>query len=348
MKIKKKFLAFLVITSLLAGSCGMQNTEVSTRVFIDSCGREVTIPTKINTIAATGAMPQMVLLPLASDMFCGLASDWSSDAELYISQEILSLPVYGQIFGGKGDVNLETIISLAPDLLIDIGEKKEGIEEDLDLLQMQTDIPTVHIDSSLTGMAQTYRMLGDLLGKDEKAEELAVYCTNILSRTEEMMFSIGDTGKKSVVYCLGDKGLNIIAKGSYHAELLDMLCKNEAVLENPIPSGMGNEIDMEQLLLWNPDFIIFAPNSVYDAVGNNSVWTQLSAIKNANYVEVPQGPYNWMGMPPSVNRYMGMIWLTSVLYPEITPYSLYDEAERYYQLFYNCDLTTEMFNNLVK
>lgn len=348
MKIKKKILILLLLASLLAGSCGTQNTTGSTRVFTDSSGREVTIPVEIETIAATGAMPQMVLLPIASDMFCGLASDWSSNAELFIGEEILALPVYGQIFGGKGDVNLETIINLNPDLLIDIGETKEGIAEDLDLLQSQTGIPVVHIDTSLAGMAETYTMLGTLLGRTEKAEELAAYCDNILSKTEGMLSAMSEDEKRNVVYCLGDKGLNVIAKGSYHAELLDMLCDNKAVLDNPVSSGMGNEIDMEQLLLWNPDFIIFAPNSIYSNVAKDPLWAQLSAIKNGNYVEVPQGPYNWMGMPPSVNRYMGMIWLSSVLYPDNSPYDLYEETAKYYKLFYNCDLTQELFNTLVK
>lgn len=348
MKMQKKILLLLLVISVFAGGCGAQGADVQTRTFTDSCGREVLIPSKITTVAATGAMPQMILLPIASDMFCGLASDWSSDAELYLSQEVLSLPVYGQIFGGKGDVNLETIIALQPDLLIDIGETKEGIEEDLDALQEQTGIPTVHIDASLTGMADTYRLLGDLLNRTEKAEELSTYCADILLKTEKMRFYVGEAEKKDVIYCLGDKGLNVIAKGSYHAELLDMLSNNVAVLENPVSSGMGNEIDMEQLLLWDPAFIIFAPNSIYSTVATDPIWAQLSAIKNENYVEVPQGPYNWMGMPPSVNRYMGMIWLTTVLYPEDSPFTLYEEAVKYYKLFYDCDLTPEMFNALVK
>ncbi|NCB43041.1 MAG: ABC transporter substrate-binding protein [Clostridia bacterium] len=345
---KKILLTLFVTVALMASACAPQSPKATTRVFTDSCGREVTIPIDIHTVAATGAMPQMVLLPIAGDMFCGLASDWSSEAALYISSDILALPVYGQIFGGKGDVNLETIISLNPDLLIDIGEKKEGIEEDLDKLQEQTGIPIIHIDASLFDMAQAYRMLGDLLGRVQKAEELAVYCDDILDKTQTMLLDIGEAGKKSVVYCLGDKGLNVLAKGSYHAELLDMLCNNSAVLDNPISSGMGNEIDMEQLMLWNPEYIIFAPDSLYDQVESDPLWTQLSAIKNEKYFQTPQGPYNWMGMPPSVNRYMGMVWLSSILYPENSPYKLYDEAKKYYKLFYNCNLTLELFNQLIE
>lgn len=344
---KKKLLLFFVLIALMMSACTTKTPQADTRIFTDSCGREVTIPTEITSIAATGAMPQMVLLPIASDMFCGLASNWSSDAERYISQDILSLPLYGQIFGAKGDVNLETIISLHPDVLVDIGESKPNIEEDLDKLQEQTGIPTVHIDASLLGMSETYRILGDLLDRNEKGEELAAYCEDVLSRAQSLMQDVGETGKKSVVYCLGDKGLNVIAKGSYHAELLDMLCDNAAVLENPISSGMGNEIDMEQLLLWDPEYIIFAPGSVYDEVGNDPLWMQLSAIANGKYIKSPQGPYNWMGMPPSVNRYMGMIWLPTILHPETSTYTLYDEAEKYYALFYDCDLTTEMLDQLI-
>ena len=39
---------------------------------------------------------------------------------------------------------------------------------------------------------------------------------------------------------------------------------------------------MEQLMLWNPDVILFAPDSVYASVGDDPLWQSLTAIQNGN------------------------------------------------------------------
>ena len=76
----------------------------------------------------------------------------------------------------------------------------------------------------------------------------------------------GKATKANLLYISGDKGLNVIAKGSYHAEILDQLSNNLAVVDQPSSKGTGNEVDMEQILKWNPDVILFAPGSdVIDA-----------------------------------------------------------------------------------
>ena len=48
----------------------------------------------------------------------------------------------------------------------------------------------------------------------------------------------------------------------------------------------------------------------------------------------------------SVNRYIGMIWLSELLYPDAFNYDLLAETQRYYQLFYHYDLSEEQFNQL--
>ncbi len=139
----------------------------------------------------------------------------------------------------------------------------------------------------------------------------------------------------------------MLAKDSFHAEIIDQVSNNVAVVDDISSKGTGNPVDMEQILLWNPDVIIFAPGSIYNTVAKDKAWQELSAIKNNRYFEVPSGPYNWMGNPPSVNRYMGMIWITQLLYPEQANYNVYEEAARYYDLFYHTKLTEEQYNNLV-
>ena len=351
----KRLLALVLalVMSLSLFACGQKQQEdktddgtqtESTRVFTDSCGREVTVPADIQKIAVSGPLAQMVVFAIAPDKMVGVANAWDESAKAYFDAKYLELPLLGQLYGGKGELNLETLLAAAPDVVIDVGVPKDSMAEDLDALQEQTGIPFVHIDAYLASMDDTYAMLGDLLAMPNEAQGLADYCRYAYDRAVEIANSVE---KVNLLYITGDEGLNVIAKGSYHAKAIDLLANNLAVVEEPSSKGTGNEVDMEQILNWNPDVILFAPGSIYDTVAENENWQTITAIKNGAYYEVPMGPYNWMGFPPSVQRLLGMMWMTTVLYPDAADYDLYTEVSSYFQLFYHCELTQAQYGALV-
>ena len=349
MKVKKwlaMLLAFVMVLSLAA--CGAQSspqTDDTTRVFTDSVGREVEVPAQIDKVALSGPMAQIVLFALCPDKLVGVSNAWSTEAEQYLDEKYFTMPEIGQLYGGKGELNPETLLQSGAQIVIDVGEPKGSIAEDLDALQEQTGIPFVHITATTETTGDAYRMLGDLLNMKDEAETLAAYCENIYDRTVSIA---GSVEKANVLYVTGDMGQNVIAAGSYHAEILDLLTNNLAVVDEPSSKGTGNEVSMEQILTWDPDVVIFAPESIYDTVADDAAWQSVTAIKNGAYYEVPFVPYNWMGFPPSVQRYLGMMWLSKVLYPDATAeYDLFSDVQEYYKLFYHCDLTQAQYDALV-
>ena len=353
MKKTQRLLALLLalVMTLSLAACGAQsaptedeNTAPETRVFTDSVGREVTVPVQIDQVAVSGPMAQIVLFALCPDKLVGISNAWDESAAQYLDTEYYNLPLLGQLYGGKGELNLETLLESGAQVVIDVGEAKGSIVEDLDALQEQTAIPFVHIDAALATMDETYTLLGDLLGMPDEAKALADYCRSTYDRA----LTIADSVEKAnLLYITGDAGLNVIAQGAYHAEVIDLLSNNLAVVDDPSSKGTGNEVDMEQILNWNPDVILFAPDSIYDTVAGDAAWQGVTAIQNGAYYEVPMGPYNWMGFPPSVQRLLGMLWMAKVLYPEAADFDLYTEAAEYFKLFYHCDLTREQYDALV-
>ena len=353
----KKWIALLLalVMSVSLFACGAQpetndgdnqhtSDEAATRVFTDSCGREVTVPANVEKVAVSGPLAQIVVFAMAPDKLVGIANAWDESAAQFLDTKYYDLPLLGQLYGGKGEMNLETLLAAAPDVVIDVGEPKGSIVEDMDALQEQTGIPFVHIDAYLASMDNTYAMLGDLLAMPNEAQGRADYCRYAYDRAVEIANSVE---KANLLYITGDEGLNVIAKGSYHAEAIDLLANNLAVVEEPSSKGTGNEVDMEQILNWNPDVILFAPGSIYASVGTNENWQTVTAIKNGTYYEVPMGPYNWMGFPPSVQRLLGMTWMAKILYPDAADYDLYTEVSTYFQLFYHCELTQTQYDALV-
>jgi len=318
--------------------------EPETVSFTDSAGRTVEIPSNITRISPSGALAQMFLIAIAPDLLITKAASYSDDAKKYIPAEVLDLPEVGQFYGSE-DINFESIAAIGPEIVIDLGEPKNTIVEDMDSITEKLAIPAIHITAALDSSASAFRTLGQILHREEKGEELAQFCEKILAQTDDILSAVGEN-KVSVLYCLGDAGTNVIAASSFHAEVLDKITNNAAVVDDPSSKGTGNETDLEQIALWNPDAILFAPNSVYMTVAGDPVWSTLDAIKNARYYEVPFGPYNWMGSPPSINRYLSMIWLPTILYPDFASYDMQSEITEYYKLFYNYDLSESDYAEL--
>jgi iron complex transport system substrate-binding protein len=314
------------------------------RVFVDSAGREVELPGKISRIVPSGPLAQMFLLAIAPDMVCAISSAYNPDELAFVPASFAELPVVGQFYGAA-NLNPEEIARIGPDLVIDIGEPKDTIAWDMDNISASVGVPAVHVTATLWSTAQAFRTLGQLLDREAQGEALARFCEKTLASGEAVMERVGER-KKSVLYCLGKAGLNVLAKGSFHTEVLDWMADNRAVVATPTSRGSGNETNLEQLLLWDPEVILFGADSVYAAAAQDPTWRQLGAIRRGDYYEVPRAPANWVGSPPSTNRFLGVLWLGVVLYPEYVGYDLYAETAEYYRLFYGHELSREGFRRI--
>ena len=351
----KRAVSYLLVLCLICafalsgcGSVEASKPSAELREFTDSLGRTVLLPEKIEKLALSGPLTQIYVFPLCPELLAGFSTAFSEDAEKYIPEEYIDLPELGQLYGGKGTMNLEALLAAAPDVVVDVGEPKDGMAEDLDKLTEQTGIPFVHVNATIADSPEAYRALGELIGESTKAEQLAAWCEKTLETVNACMEKVdADNARKNVVYCLGPKGLNVLADGSFHAQIVSLCADNAAVLESPVPHGDGNEIDMEQLILWDPDVILFQHNSVYDEVAGSSTWGELRAVRDGEYYEIPCGPYGWISSPPAVQCYLGMLWLTDTLYPEYTDFDLKAEVMDYYKLFYGYELNDADYAELV-
>lgn len=275
-------------------------------------------------VAVTGLTSQIFIYPLAKENLVAVAEPMPECFDC-------SLPVLGPLHGTRGDMNIEELIKVNPDLVIDIGEAKKGLTEELDDLTKTTGIKFVHIDCSFEKTGDMYRELGKLLHKEKEAEKFAEYCDQTYSKMKSFSKTID---KKKFLYVIGSKGTNVIAKNSYHSDIIDMLTENAAVIETPSGKGTGNTVDMEQIIKWNPDYIVFSPDSIYEKVAQMPEWQTVNAIKNNHYYKVPDIPYNWFGFPPAVNRYIGMYWLCDKLYRNESSFDFAEEYRKYFELFY--------------
>lgn len=334
-------------SAVQAGSSS--NDAAKTVVFKDSAGREVEVPAHIDRVVPSGHTATQVLITVAPDKLVGISQEFTADQTKYlVNLPDTDLPVLGAAFGHKGSLNKEAVAATGAQVLVDTGEYKEGIKEDLDALQEQLGIPCVFIETKLDEWPDAYRRLGELLGVQERAEELASYCQQAYDQVTEVMEDMPASERARVLYCVGPTGTNVLARGSFQSNVVDMLADNVAVVDSPAGSGAGNESNLEQIATWDPEVILFGADSVAAGVLDDPAWQTLTAMQQGSYHKVPNIPYVWLNNPPTVNQILGMQWLSRVLYPERFEGKgdAYDAAKSYYKTFYGYDLTQDEYGQL--
>lgn len=310
------------------------------RTFTDSAGRTLEIPETIERVVPSGPIAQMTLMTFAPEKVVALSNRESQKARLRPADR--KKKVVGQLYG-SADLNLEELAVINPQLFVDIGESKEKIEADMNNMEKRLGIRTVHIDSSLKNTANSFLLLGELLNKKELGAEFSAYTQKIYDRALNILSRI--PAKKRLLYVGGNKAVSILGKGSYHGQVVDLMGDNVAVFPAVMTTGGGNEANPEQILSWDPDYVI-ADSAAYAAILKNPAWQAVRAVREKRLYRIPDRPYSWVASPPAINRFMGLIWLAKILYPEYADYDLFEETKRFYKLFYGQDLSREQFDEL--
>ena len=343
-----RMVALLCVIVMAASVVGCGNTHtynpnenVETKKVTDDAGRTVECAKDITAIAPSGATATMFLMTLAPEMMVGIASTPSRAQRPYIPEELWYLPTFGQFYGQKSTLNMEALIDAEPQIIIDTGDRKALISSDMDSIQKQTGIPTVFFEADLPHMAAAYRKLGELLGKEEEAEELAQFVEKTVAMAEEKSAQIADEDRVTIMYGTGSTGLSVHDEESSQAQVIELIGAKNAVILDTVSSGGGTLLSMESVYNIEPDVIVLAAGGPYDSMETNE-WSELEAVKNGKYYEIPSEPYNWLSAPPSVNMVLGVWWLGQLVYPDVyNDYDIIEVAQEYYKLFWHYDLTEE-------
>lgn len=350
-------LSFVMLAALLAG-CGTAATAPAasaaptaateteaggeTRLFTDSAGREVEVPADIRRIIPSGSLAQTFMWPLAADRLVSTNQAYTAEQLKYIGDRYGALPETGNLYKNGSQLNMEEVAALDAQIIVDFGEPKDSIVEDLDKLQEIMGIPCIFIEGSFTNTADAYRTLGRLLNMEAEAEQIAQYIESIMDKTAAVF---SKTDKKTLVFCNSSDGLGCIARGTYFDEIWSYMGVNAAEVPDSQMYGFST-VNMEQLQLWDPEFIFFYSEDAYNSAVADPMWSGLSAVKNGKCYTIPSEPIDFC-FSPSVNRYLGIMWLAELMYPDEFDWSIKDEIYRYYEMFYHCALTDELYGELM-
>jgi iron complex transport system substrate-binding protein len=335
-----------ILTLLLPYAWYSTHAQEPSRIVTDSAARRVDVPHEIARVLAAGPPASILLYTLAPAKMIGWVRAPTPAEKPWLDERVRELPEYGRLTGRGGTANLENVLKFKPDLIIDSGSVGPTYVSLANNVQEQTKTPYLLLDGRFTKTAEVYRMLGDILGVKDRAEQLAGYADETLHGLGARLATIPEEQRPRVYYGRGADGLETGLAGSINMEVLEHV----GAINVAASAGTGGltRVSLEQVLAWNPEVILALDPAFYRAVKTDPLWASIKAVRDGHIYLVPKLPYGWFDLPPGVNRLMGVRWLMSILYPNKFPEDLGDVTRDFYKRFYQVELSEQQVETLLK
>ena len=337
----KRISSLLLLLICISLSLNAVNTDK--RIIRDVWNREVEIPADVGKIAAIGSMgPRMAAYLDAVDMLVGAEdNDIHTESVRYdyspvYHDALKRLPSVGK-GGGSGENNAyaEELVQLQPDVII-AGFDAAACEE----LERQTGIPVVSIRYRTQGFIdegfyRSLRIFADVIGKEERCEEILSYIDTCRSDLNKRTENIPDEEKLKVytgaVTFNGRHGFafTYVSFPPFDAvnavNVADVLRDEQTGQASAYALRTGTayigddgfEADLEQIISWDPDVIFLDPGNMdlvnAEYAANPAYFDSLRAVREGRVYTMPSS--NSAG-PNITYLLMNAYYAGSVLFPE--------------------------------
>lgn len=265
----------------------------------DSTGRVVRVPDQIARVLPAGPPAAILLEAVAPDLMVGWPGPVSQEARSLLAAGAAKYPQIPRMTG-REDVT-EKIKALRPDLILDYGDVTPRYFELAEKTQQGTGVPTLLFAATLDQIPRVVRQVGAILHREARAETLAVFAEALLA------LPVTHEAHPRVLYARGAGGLLVTAPDTDVTEVFTRL--GWKVLA---PDGQGtfrpSGIDAIQAL--DPDILIFSDPAMREAVMHNDAWRTVRAVREGHALVAPSLPFGWVEEPPSINRLLGLAWLS--------------------------------------
>ncbi|MFH1154577.1 MAG: ABC transporter substrate-binding protein [Pseudomonadota bacterium] len=277
---------------------------------VDMAGRTVRVKGKATRVVTTFKPATLFMMTLGlQDLLAGIDTPSKNDLiSRALIPDIDTIPGVGSKDSG---INLETIISIAPDLVI-LFAQKNGISMADRLSAM--DIPSVVIfPETFENIRQTLRLMATAIGAPERSVSVEQEMDAILDRVGAVVATLPAKNRKTG-YFASPRGLFNTAPGTL---LQDELFARAGIINVAHDmNGYFQDISPEQFTQWNPDMVFLSRKLGDHALKqlDNPAFKTVTAVKTGAVYRFPSDITPWDF--PSPLSTLAILWLADKAYPE--------------------------------
>ena len=291
----------------------------------DHAGREVVIEEEPQKLVSGYYISTSLLIALDLDeKLVGIEAKANKRAIYQLAApELIDLPNVGT----AKEFDLEGCVALEPDLVILPIKLKSAVET---LEGLGIDVLLVNPENQQL-LTEMIHMIAAATNTGDKAAALLGFTAAQESYLAETLAG----AETPTVYLAGNSGmLSTAGNAMYQSDMIRLAGGVNAAAE--IEDTYWVEIDYEQLLTWNPDYIILASDATYtvdDVLADPNLAT-CAAVVNGNVYQLPNKAEAWDSPVPG--GILGALWLANVLHGDLlTDADCAAKINEYYETFYN-------------
>lgn len=290
----------------------------------DQAGREVTIEKEPSSIVSGYYISSSLLIALGlKDKVVGIEAK-ADKRPIYklAAPEMTELPNVGT----AKEFNLETCAALSPDLVI-LPMKLKDAAQSLTDLGITVLLVNPESQDLLTEMINT---IATATNTNSEAAKLLAY----IDSQKDMLTSALSGVEPESVYLAGNSSfLSTAGPSMYQSSIIELAGGKNAA--DSITDTYWAEISYEQLLAWDPSYIIIASDAEYtvDDIMNDPNLAECTAVKNSHVYAIP-GDVEALDSPVPAGI-LASVWLAGILHPDQVSTDTYTtEMTNYYETFY--------------
>lgn len=291
----------------------------------DQSGRTVTIEEEPQKLVSGYYISTSALIALDLDSrLVGIEAKADKRAIYSLSApELAELPNVGT----AKEFDLEGCAALEPDLVILPLKLKSAADT---LTELGIDVILVNPEDQGL-LEEMVTLIGRATNTEARADELLSF---ISAQSDRLTANLADTADPKVYLAGNSSMLSTAGDAMFQSDMIRLAGGENVAAE--ITDTYWVETSYEQILTWNPEYIILASDAAYTAedVLNDANLADCDAVKNGNVYQMPAKAEAWDSPVPS--GILGSVWLASVLHPDIcTEAEAAEIIDSYYETFYD-------------
>ncbi|HVZ10673.1 ABC transporter substrate-binding protein [Rhodopila sp.] len=264
----------------------------------DATGRSVIVPDQVRRVVPAGPPAAVLMAAIAPDLMAGWPAPVPDAARAVLPSDAAALPQIPRLTAREDASG--RIAALHPDLILDYGDTGQRYIDLAIATQRQTGIPTLLLDGALDKVPAVLRLLGGVLHRPERADELARF-------TEALLSLPSPASHPTVVYARGPAGTLAAAPDT---DVTAVFTRLGWTVLAPEGSGTFRPVTAGTVATLNPDLLVFSDPAMADALAHDPAWKAVRAVREGHAVVAPHLPFGWVEEPPSINRLIGFAWLS--------------------------------------
>lgn len=341
----------LLAACTLAAGCGgnggatsARSGKTATRTITDMAGRRVVIPANVTRVASDyPAVPQIVYMLGAGGKLVADNALTAPPGSLFATMDPAMARVPAPFNASATNMNVEQLVAARPQLVF-LPPGSSAIAAQL----RQVNIPAVEISapSDPADEESAVSLIGNILGGSApaKARAYASFYNGAVAKVAAVTKPVPAPKRPGVLYTSSSSTITEGTGSIVTAWITEAGGVNVAASHGV--SGILKQVTLENILSWNPAYIVDLDPSVTKQILADPRWKAVTAVREHHVYTDPQGMFPWAVR--SAEAALQPLWTAEILYPKlVSAAEVRQETTTFFKEFYSHNLTSTQLNTIL-